>query len=418
MIIPFYLLTYIITNSLNKKVERKVMEHSAELESQLVESVNGMKTIKSFGMEYHANIKTEVRFVNLLGSVYRSGKNAIFSTNASLAISRLFTVILLWVGAGYVIDQTITPGELMSFYAIIGYFTGPVSSLIGSNRSFQNAMIAADRLFEIMDLEGNEGKDYMSIGTEEVGDITFKEVSFRYGTRKQVLDQLNLTIKKGEITAIIGESGSGKSTIAAILKRMYPLDSGKIMIGHYDLAGISKDSINELIGIVPQQVDLFAGTVIENIAVGEFEPDTKQIVQLAHDLGALEFINELPGGFGSYLGENGTNLSGGQRQRLAILRTLYRNPEIIIFDEATSALDSKSEELVLRTILRLRDQGKTVIAITHRMAAMPYADNIIVLDKGKVVGVGNHGSLQSENAFYQTFWSDQQGMKIINENKN
>lgn len=409
LVIPVYFLVYWLTNRFNKKVERKVMEHSAELESQLVESVNSVRTIKSFGMEYFANLKTEVRFVNLLGTIYQSGKNSIFSANASQTTSRLFTIILLWIGAGYVIDQSITPGELMSFYAIIGYFTGPVSSLIGANRSYQNAMIAADRLFEIMDLDVTDEETKVAVEKEEVGDISFVNVKFRYGTRKTVFENLNLTFNQGEITAIVGESGSGKSTITSILKSLYPVDEGKVLLGAYDLSTIQRASLNELIGIIPQQVDLFAGSVIENIALGEFEPDVKRIMTLSRELGVLDFINELPNGFGSYLGENGVNLSGGQRQRLAILRALYPEPEVIVFDEATSALDAKSEQMVIDTMIRLRERGKTVITISHRLSSVVMSDKIIVLDQGKVVGEGNHANLLSQNEPYQSFWNRQMG---------
>lgn len=404
LVIPLYFVVFLITNRLNKKVERTIMEHSAELESQLVESIDGIQTIKSFGLQYHANTKTEFRFVKLLESVYKSGLNNIFSTNASLTASRFFTVILLWIGAGYVMDQTITPGELMSFYAIIGYFTGPAQGLIGANKSYQNATIAADRLFEIMDLESNTAEQKISMSRTEVGDIRFDGVKFRYGTRKTVFEKLDMKIGKGQLTSIIGESGSGKSTIASIIKRLYPIEEGKVMIGNYELSSIKDDYFNEIVGVVPQNITLFAGSVIENVALGEFEPDAQKIVKLAHELGALDFINELPRGFGSYLAENGVNLSGGQRQRLAIMRALYTDPEIIIFDEATSALDSKTESLILKTMIRLRDEGKTIINISHRTSFLEVSDQIIILDKGKIVGHGCHTELHQTNEVYKRFW--------------
>jgi len=404
LVIPFYLLIYWLSNKFNRKVERKVMENAAELESQLVESLNNVKTIKAFGMKDFANLKTEVRFVNLLTNVYKSALNGIFASNSSMGVSRLFTILLLWIGAGYAINQTITPGELMSFYAIIGYFTGPVSSLIGANKAYQNARIAADRLFEIMDLDSEDDNERLILSKEEVDNIRFESVTFRYGTRVDVFENFNLTIEKSRLTAIVGESGSGKSTIVSLLKRMYPIQKGKVLLGKYDLNVVREQSINELIGIVPQQIDLFAGTVLENVALGEFQPDTQRIMQLAEDLGALDFINELPGGLNSYLGENGVNLSGGQRQRLAILRALYPDPEVIIFDEATSALDSKSEELVIKTMLTLRDQGKTVIAITHRVGAAKAADKVVLLNNGAILSEGTHEILSNTDKDYIKFW--------------
>ncbi len=404
LVIPLYGSLYWIANHLNKKVERKVMEKSAELESQLVESLNSIKTIKYFGMQNYANLKTEIRFVELLNTIYRSGMNSIFSGNGAMTISKVFTIILLWVGTGFVMRQQITPGELMSFYAIVGYFTGPVSGLIGANKTYQNAKIAADRLFEIMDLESERQDDRFEIIRDEVGEVQFQDVKFRYGTRVTVFENLNLTIPKGQFLAIAGESGSGKSTIAALMRNLYPLDQGKITTGGYDLNKIKPDLLNQYISIVPQQIDLFTGTVVENIALGEFEPDIKRIIKLAEQIGAINFLNELPGGLHARLSENGLNLSGGQRQRLAILRALYANPEIVIFDEATAALDAKSEELIVKVMLALKDQGKTVIAITHRMNAAVVADRVILLDRGQIVVDGRHEELMLNSDQYANYW--------------
>ena len=277
--------------------------------------------------------------------------------------------------------------------------------MIGANRAYQNDRIAADRLFDIMDLDGTDEEEKLKMTQEDVGDIRLEKVKFRYGTRVNVFEDFYLTLRQGQLTAIIGESGSGKSTIAAILKRLYPVEEGMVTIGNYNIDTLREDSINELIGIVPQQIDLFAGSVLENIALGDFQPDTQRVMQLAEEVGALDFINEIEGGLAGQLGENGLNLSGGQRQRLAILRALYPNPEIIIFDEATSVLDNKSEELIIRTMLRLRDQGKTVIAITHRMAAAKAADEVVLLHKGKIVCQGTHHKLLTSEKAYGEFWA-------------
>lgn len=405
LIIPFYLLIYQLTNRFNKKVERKVMEQGAELEAQLVESLNGIRTIKAFGMQYFANLRTEVRFVRLLSVVYKSGMNSIFSGNATTFVSRTFTIVLLWAGAQFALDQTITPGELMSFYAIIGYFTGPVSSLVGANKAYQNARIAADRLFEIMDLRAEETSEKLPLAAEDMGDIHFEEISFRYGTRVEVFEDFALTIKAGQFTAIVGESGSGKSTIASILRRLYPLEKGRVMIGNYNLESVSESSLSKLIGVVPQQVDLFSGTVLENIALGEFEPDSQRIMNLAESIGALDFINQLPEGLNTILGENGLNLSGGQRQRIAILRALYMAPELLIFDEATASLDREAESRLLEALFKLKEAGKTIIYITHRLHTVVRADQIIVLKSGRLEGMGRHDELLSQNQVYQSLFS-------------
>jgi ATP-binding cassette subfamily B protein len=400
LLIPLYAVIYWISNRLNKKVERRLMEESAELESQLVESITSAGTIKRFGAEDHANIKTEVRFIALLRTIYRSGLNSIFSGTSSEAVSRLFTIILLWVGAGYVLQNEITPGELMSFYALTGYLTGPISSLIGMNKTIQSALIAADRLFEIMDLEVERSDETFPIKKSDVGDITFREVSFRYGSRANVFEGLSLVFPKGKISGVIGESGSGKSTLVSLLQNLYPLQSGGIYIGEHDIKFVENSSLRRIVSVVPQRIDLFAGNVLENIALGDYQPDLQRVVQISQRLGMMDFVESLPNGFGTYLGENGASLSGGQKQRIAIARALYRDPEILILDEATASLDPDSEQFVQQAIRMLATEGKTIIFITHRLAAVQEFDRLYVLDKGKLVEEGNHQELIEKEGKY------------------
>lgn len=400
LLIPLYSIIYWVTNRLNKKVERKLMEDSAELESQLVESITSAGTIKRFGAEDHANIKTEIRFVNLLRSVYQSGLNNLFSGTSSETVSRLFTIILLWVGAGYVLQNEITPGELMSFYALTGYLTGPISSLIGMNKTIQNALIAADRLFEIMDLEVESSEETFPLKKSDIGDITFRDVSFRYGSRANVFEHLSLVFAKGKISGVVGESGSGKSTLVSLLQNLYPLQSGNIYIGDHDIKFVNNTSLRQMVSVVPQRIDLFAGNVIENIALGDYEPDMQKVVHICNRLGMMDFIEGLPNGFGTYLGENGASLSGGQKQRIAIARALYRDPEILILDEATASLDPDSEQFVQQAIRMLAVEGKTIIFITHRLAAVQEFDRLYVLDKGKLVEEGSHSELIAKEGKY------------------
>ncbi|MDP1842003.1 MAG: peptidase domain-containing ABC transporter [Sediminibacterium sp.] len=405
-IIPIYLLLYWINNRVNKKWQRKLMENSADLETQLVESITAAGTIKRFGIEEYANIKTENKFIVLLKSIYTSSIKGLYIGTASDFITRLFTIIILWAGCYFVIQRELTPGELLSFYALIGYFTGPASSLIGANKSIQDALIAADRLFEIIDLETESSNEQKVELTPELnGDIQFSNVHFRYGTRINVFDGLNLNIKKGYSTAIVGESGSGKSTLLSLLQNLYPLKEGNISIGGLDLQYISNKSLRKMVSVVPQQIDLFVGTIIENIAIGEFEPDIHKIISLSKLLGIDEFVEQLPATYNTILNENGVNLSGGQRQRVAIARALYRNPEILILDEATASLDSGSEQKVQQTLDWFKSQGKTIIIIAHRLSTIQHCDFILVLDKGKLIEKGNHNDLINHNGLYKKMWS-------------
>lgn len=407
LVIPFYALVYWLTNRLNKKVERTMMEESAELESHLVESLNAVKTIKQFGTETFANNKTDNRFSILLKTIYKSVLNSLFSSNSSEFLSRLFTIILLWVGSFYVIEREITPGELLSFYALIGYFTSPVSQLITMNKTIQNALIAADRLFEIMDLEREEITEKIELSAQDIGDIHFKNIFFSYGTRIDVFRNFTCVIKKGKTTAIVGESGSGKTTLACLLQNLYPLKSGKITIGNYDVSQISNYSLRSLVSVVPQQIDLFSGNVIENIALGDDFPNLQRIIDITKNLGILDFVEKLPNGFQTYLGENGSQLSGGQKQRIAIARALYKNPEILILDEATSSLDTESEQVIQQTLQDFKSQGKTMIVIAHRLSTIAHADTILVMHNGQVVEQGSHHELLHKQNLYYTLWNKQ-----------
>jgi ATP-binding cassette subfamily B protein len=405
-IVPIYIIIYWISNRINKKWLRTLMENSAELETQLVESISTASTIKRFGIEEYANTKTEHKFYNLLNSIYKSGIKGLYIGTTADFITRLFTIIILWAGAYFVINRELTPGELLSFYALIGYFTGPASSLIGANKSIQDALIAADRLFEIIDLE-IESSDInkVDLTTDLIDDIHFNNVHFRYGTRAMVFEGLNLTIKKGSSTGIIGESGSGKSTLLSLLQNLYPLKEGNINIGGLDLQYISIKSLRKAVSVVPQQIDLFAGTVIENIAIGDYEPDMQRILELSKLLGISDFIEQLPSGYNALLGEQGVNLSGGQRQRIAIARALYRNPEILILDEATSNLDQLSESKVQETLDWFKSQGKTIILIAHRLNTIKNCDEILVLKDGKLVEQGTHATLSNNfESYYFKFW--------------
>lgn len=404
---PLFFVVYWSFNRLNRKYQRKIMESGAELETQLVESLNSISTIKRFGIEEYANINTENRFVHLLRNTYRSIYGSILTQGGIQFISTGITIAVLWIGSNLVIKQELTPGTLMVFYSLIGYLLSPIDSLIKSNQTIQDALIAADRLFQIMDLEQEENNEKIVIEPEMIGDITFENVSFRYGSRKQVFEALNLKIEKGKTTAVIGESGSGKTTLMSILQHIYPIQSGNVRIGSYDISQISNDSLRKIVGTVPQEIELFAGTIIENIALGNFQPDIKKIADLIEQLGLKEFIEKLPNGYLTYIGEHGASLSGGERQRIAIARALYKEPDILIFDEATSSLDSVSERYVKQTLNALAQQGKTIIVIAHRLSTVRNADKIVVLNKGGVAETGTHKELCETNGIYSKLWNEQ-----------
>jgi ATP-binding cassette subfamily B protein len=405
---PLFFLIFYIFNQLNRKYQRKIMESSADLEAHFVESLNSVSTIKRFGIEQFANLKTEMRFVHLIKNTYKSIYGSIMANGGIEFVSTGITIALLWAGSSFVIKQEMTPGTLMLFYSLIGYVLGPVGKLISSNQTIQDAMIAADRLFQIMDLEREEDESQkIELQRDMIGNIRFENVDFRYGSRKQVFESLNLTISKGKMTAIVGGSGSGKTTLVSLLQHLYPIQNGNISIGSYNISQISNESLRRIVGSVPQQIELFAGNIIENIAIGDFDPNLKKIAELSEQLGIKDFIEKLPNSYLTQIGEHGTSLSGGEKQRIAIARALYKDPEILIFDEATSSLDSISEKYVKQTLNDFAKQGKTIIIIAHRLSTVKSADMIVVLDEGKMVETGSHNELLEKEGMYSKLWKEQ-----------
>ena len=405
---PLFLGIFYSFNKLNRKYQRHIMESSADLEAQLVESLNSISTIKRFGIEEYANLKTETRFVHLLKNTYRSIYGSIMAQGGIQFVSTGITIAILWMGSVLVIDQELTPGTLMVFYSLVGYVISPIGSLISSNQTIQDALIAADRLFQIMDLEREQNEEQKIELTEEmVGDISFENVCFRYGSRKEIFSALNLAIEKGKMTAIVGESGSGKTTLMSLLQHIYPIQGGHIRIGKHDIAEIDNRSLRQRIGTVPQHIELFSGTIAENIAVGELHPKMIRIKALMEMLGLEEFIERQPKGYKTQIGEHGVNLSGGERQRIAIARALYKNPEIIILDEATSSLDNIAENQVKIVMEVMKDAGKTVIVIAHRLSTVKHADRIIVLHNGEVKEEGTHEELSQKDGLYCKLWKEQ-----------
>lgn len=380
--IPVYLLIYGISNQLNAKWQRSMMESSAALESQLVESIQSATTIRRFGVADWFNLKTENRFMPLMRAVFVSGRNGLLVTHITEGFTGLLSICVLWLGSSLVLERILTTGELMSFYTLTAFFAAPVQALIGVNRSVQDALIAADRLFEIIDLEL---EPTVKGGIEELpaGDLVFDEVCFSYGPGKPVFSGLKLRFPHNRMTGVMGENGSGKSTLLSLVHRFYPLDSGSIRIGKLDIKDIATHTLRNRIAAVPQHTDLFQGDLSSNIALGDPHPDLERIFDICQRLGLSEWIDRLPARYQTIVTEQGTNLSGGQRQKIGIARALYRDPLILFLDEATSALDSESEQKVLDTLRWFLGLNKTIIMIAHRRLTLKDCDCLIDIKQGK-----------------------------------
>ena len=268
--IPVYILIYMINNKVNSKWQRRMMETGAALESQLFETVQGAATIRRFGSEVYFNLKTESRFVILMRAIFSSSRNGLVLSNISEWINGLLTILILWRGSYLVINQVLSPGELLSFYTLSIFFTTPVQALIGSNKPMQDALIAADRLFEIIDLETEkETGEKLALDNFPEGDLVFNNIHFSYHPGIPVFCGLQFQIFQHKMTAIIGESGCGKSTLLSLIQKFYPLNGGDIMIGNTSLQYISTNILRQQIVAVPQHTDLFQGTIISNIVLDE-----------------------------------------------------------------------------------------------------------------------------------------------------
>jgi len=405
--LPLYAVLFAVANRLGGPRQRRLMEAAAELEAHLVESLGAVGTIRRLGLERAAGLHTEVRLVRVLRAVRRSATLAIGTGAAAQLVSALLAVLVLWRGSLLVLDGALTPGRLMSFYALSGYLTGPVIALVNASRPVQDALVAADRLFELMDLERENDAGTVRLEPGEAREIRFRDVAFGYAPHAPVFAGLSLVIPPGKVTAVVGESGCGKSTLVALTQRLYPITAGSILVGGIDIRQIAPDSLRRAIALVPQRIDLFSGTVAENIAAGDAQPDMRRVLAVSALLGLETVVQRLPSGFETRLTENGAALSGGERQRIAIARALYRDPDVLFLDEATSALDAHAEALVRRIVRQYRQDGRTVVIVAHRLTTALDADRIVVLGGGSVRELGTHRELLARGGDYAALWAAQ-----------
>lgn len=404
LLLPIYGILYYLSNKINRYWQRKLMEKGATMETELVGTLQASTTIKRFGLEEVMIEKNESGLIALLRTVYDTGIRNIALSSVAEFVTRFFTLLILWIGSILVIEKALTPGTLLSFYSIIGYFTGPVLVLIGTTKSFQEAMIAADRLFEIMELEPEEASQVGRLPQSfNEGDIVFDQVGFRYGSRQTVFNELSFQITVGSCIGIAGESGSGKSTLLHLLLRLYPIQKGHIYIGGVDINDISLPVLREKIAVVPQDTDILSGTVLENICLNK-NIVIDDVIQLCQQVGLDDFIRSLPEGYHTVLQEQGSDLSGGQKQKIGIVRALYRRPSVLLLDEATASLDTISESAVQECLQYYRRRGVTIMIVAHRLTTLQFCDEILVLQDGKLIERGSHDELIQQLGLYATMW--------------
>lgn len=403
--VPFLILYAIYFNKKMKKAFRENRARIADINTQIEDSLSGIRVVKSF-----ANEKVEMkkfrqgneRFVNskklsykYMGT-YNSGMGA-FTT--------LITISVLLTGAFYLTKGAMPVEDLVTVLLYISNFTDPVKKLITFTEQFQNGYSGYSRFLEIMAVaqdiqDAPEAKEVNDVK----GAIDFENVSFAYeGTQEKVLSHVNLKVKAGEYVALVGSSGAGKTTLCSLIPRFYDVTEGSVLLDGEDIRNLKLQSLRNQIGIVQQDVYLFAGTVMENIRYGKPDATDEEVIRAAKAANAHEFITELEQGYDTDIGQRGVKLSGGQKQRLSIARVFLKNPPILIFDEATSALDNESEKIVQQSLENLA-KDRTTFVIAHRLSTIRKAQRILVLTEDGIAEEGTHEELMKKEGIYSSLY--------------
>lgn len=392
MVIVNIILIYIFKKPY-KEINKRQMEAGSILNSQLIESMQNINTVKAFNNEKNQLEKLENRFISSLKIAYEEGVLSNIQGSISSITNTLGGLIFMGIGALFIIDGKMSIGDLLIFQSISQYFTEPIQNLVSLQLTFQESSIAISRLNELMDLKREDKeKDIFIKDIDLKKDIKFENVSFAYGSRPNLLNNFNLSIKQGEKFAFVGDSGAGKSTIIKLLLKFIEINEGKINIGEYSLSDIDTYFLRRKIAYIPQEIELFSGTIIDNLKIGNKNATYEEIVSVCKLVGIHDTIDRLQNKYMSFIEERGGNLSGGEKQRLAIARALLTEADIYIFDEATSNLDSFSEKIIQDLIFN-KIKDKTVIIIAHRISTIINCDRICVLKNGEIKEIGTHKEL-------------------------
>lgn len=383
----------------------------ADITSLLQETISGIRVVRSFARESHEVKRFENENQRNFRAVMRATKlTSLLSPMVEFSAAIAVTVIL-WYGGYSVVTGVISAGSLIAFLIYAINLSNPVKRLSQVYGNIQKAMAAGDRVFAILDTEPTvKEKPNAKPLPEVTGQVEFDHVSFSYDGEKNAITDLNLNVDPGQIIAIVGPSGAGKTTVANLLPRFYDVTEGALRIDGTDVRDVTFQSLREQIGLVPQDTMLFNATVKDNILYGRLDATDDEVYAAAKAANALEFIDKLPEGMQTMVGERGNSLSGGQRQRIAIARAILKNPKILILDEATSALDMESEKLVQEALERLM-KGRTAFVIAHRLSTIKNADRIVVLKQGRIEEFGTHEQLLNQDGLYSHLYSVQFGDK-------
>jgi len=413
VIVPPFVLLALIATPFLQRISREIFGAYNEETGYLIQSLTGIRTVKSMAVEQTVRWQWEELFGKSIKMTFSGQVIGNTLQIFSSTIQAVITTVLLWFGAWQVIQNELTIGQLVAFNMLLGNVINPFQRLIVLWNELQEVIIAIERINDVIDAEPEEDLQHQARQSLPPirGHIHFEQVTFRYHPESDVntLENVSFEVQPGQMVALVGRSGSGKTTVSKLLLGLYPSTEGKILVDGYDVTSLSLRSLRQQIGVVDQDTFLFGGTIRENISVGHPEATLEDVIEAAQQAGAHPFIKELPMGYETQIGEGGSMLSGGQRQRLAIARALLGNPRLLILDEATSSLDAESERIIqtnLNTIL----QARTTLVIAHRLSTVRNADLILVLDKGVLIESGTHDELMARRGHY--FYLNQQQLTI------
>ncbi|HET9717346.1 MAG TPA: type I secretion system permease/ATPase [Pseudolabrys sp.] len=411
---PFYILISAgVTPAFRRRLEEK-FDRGAENQAFLVESVNGIETLKAMAIEPQMQRRWEEQLAGYVQASFRVLSLGNWASQAVQLVSKLVTALTLYFGAHLVIEGNLTIGELIAFNMLAGRVAQPVLRLAQLWQDFHQARVSIARLGDILNTVPEPRYNPARAALPPVrGDVAFERVTFRYRIDgPEILKDVSLNIKAGQVLGIVGPSGSGKSTLTKLVQRLYVPESGRVFIDGVDIALADVAWLRRQVGVVLQENVLFNRTIRDNIALVDSAMPMERVIAAARLAGAHDFILELPDGYDTMVGERGASLSGGQRQRIAIARALIADPRILIFDEATSALDYESERII-QDNMRAISEGRTVLVIAHRLSTVRRADRIITIERGRIVEDGSHDELIRRSGRYATLHRLQAGLHEV-----
>ncbi len=402
-VIPFFVFLTIFVSPIVKRQLREKAEFNAKVQSHLVESINGIETIKGQSLEMQTEMRWEKFYSNQIKAGFNNTITSVAAGSANQFLQQLSGLIVIWIGAGLVLKGEMTLGGLIAFRILSSYVTNPILRLTSLWQNFQETSLALERLSDIVDSKNEREikSDNLPYLPNIEGHISFRNVSFKFNSDQLfLLKDIKVNINPGEFVGIVGKSGSGKSTLMKLLMGFFDPTEGEIFIDNNNISKVDINSLRTQIGYVPQETFIFDGSIAQNIALTKPDATYEEIKEAAEIACATEFINLMPNSYASYVGEKGSNLSGGQKQRLGLARVLLTKPRLIILDESTSALDILLEKKIINNLTNLAFKTN-IIFITHRVYSLKKANNIFVIDEGKVIEEGDNNTLLNKNGRYK-----------------